>query len=105
MTYAAMPGKPGYEEDAALVTAQLIHFPQSIGDSIVATGIGLVACRGNVTDFAPQLHNQAPRNWPPSIAVQTPTPAAPAHRSAGTATMRAPRPRRPPVSFATSQAG
>ena len=65
MTYIAMPGKPGYEADAALVTAQLIHFPKTLGDSIVAAGISLVACRNNVTDFAPQLHNQAPRNWPP----------------------------------------
>jgi hypothetical protein len=64
MAYAAVAGKPGYEADAALVTAQLVNFPRSIGDSILACGIGLVACRGNVTDFAPQLHNVQPRNWP-----------------------------------------
>jgi hypothetical protein len=64
MSYAAVAGKPGYEADAALVTAELVNFPASIGDSIVASGIGLVACRNNVTDFAPQLHNVAPRNWP-----------------------------------------
>ncbi len=65
MSYTATAGKPGYETDAALVTAELARFPQSIGNSIVACGIGLVACRGNVTDYAPELHNQAPRNWPP----------------------------------------
>jgi len=64
MTYAATPGQPGYDADAALVTAELVHFPQALGDSIVAAGIGLVACRGNVTDFAPQLHGVQPRNWP-----------------------------------------
>jgi hypothetical protein len=65
MTYTAVAGKPGYEADAALVTAELSNLPRTIGDSIVACGIGLVACRGNVTDYAPQLHNQTPRNWPP----------------------------------------
>ncbi|HEY1630231.1 MAG TPA: hypothetical protein VGF56_02900 [Rhizomicrobium sp.] len=64
MSYAAAPGKPGYETDAALVTAELANFPKALGDSIIASGIGIVACRSNVTDYAPQLHNVQPRNWP-----------------------------------------
>lgn len=61
------PGGSADQRDAELVAAKLSLIPAEILADLERRGIGVVACRDNITDYRPDKINEHPRNWPPEM--------------------------------------
>lgn len=58
-------GGSGDADDVAAVQREAARLPLSVLQFFETNSIPIVACRGNVTDYAVQLRNDHPRGWPP----------------------------------------
>jgi type VI secretion system secreted protein VgrG len=59
------PGGTATQADADVVAGELRKMPASALQSLSRAGVGVVAARGSVTDFATELKGVRPRGWPP----------------------------------------
>lgn len=60
-------GGTGDKADVALVVAELNKLPVTALRRLEASGVKVIACRGSVTDYAPNLIGVRPRGWPPGF--------------------------------------
>lgn len=58
-------GGSGTQADVDAVAAELRKLPVSALEALDAGHVGIVACRGSVTDYAADLRGVGPRGWPP----------------------------------------
>lgn len=64
MPFDVRHGGSGEQADADLVVAELAHLPEPIAAELGRVRIRVIACRGAVTDFAPELAARVPEGWP-----------------------------------------
>lgn len=66
-----VPGGSGTQQDVDLVVAELEKLPAAALLTMARNGTKVVACRDNVTDYAPELSGVRPRGWPPGATWDT----------------------------------
>lgn len=66
-----VPGGSGTQQDVDLVVAELEKMPAAALLAMARDGTKVIACRGNVTDYAPELSGVRPRGWPPGATWDT----------------------------------
>ncbi|MDP3749692.1 MAG: hypothetical protein Q8Q88_21895 [Phenylobacterium sp.] len=90
MPFDIVAGGTGRQDDVGAVAAELSRLPGAIALEFTRRRIKVVACRGNVTDFAPELADpgEVPEGWPEGASWTTiPGAYVPARRAVVIATL------------------